>query len=95
MMKVHGIQSFAQKEPLPTEKREEMVDAKKLLDSLREKQALFATLKKEGLINPLNPLKMEAQLAQTIQELEELIPKLETSRDGLPGPRSKSEGFAE
>lgn len=47
-----------------------------LLESLRTKQKLYETLKNQGLIHLENPKNLEAEMARTIGELEELIAQL-------------------
>lgn len=47
-----------------------------LLDSLRTKQKLYETLKNQGLIHLEHPQNLEAEVARTIGELEELIGQL-------------------
>lgn len=68
----------AKPEPKPQKSQaKEELHPEQILQSLKEKQRLFATLKEEGLINKDKHLRMEKELAKTIHELEVLIPQLE------------------
>lgn len=59
--------------------RNDKMNPQILLENLREKQARFAQLKKEGLIHEEEHLTMEQKLKETIAELETLIPQLEAT----------------
>lgn len=54
----------------------EKIDPEILLDSLKKKQKLFATLEEQGLINHNRHQKLGEELSKTIEELETLIPQL-------------------
>lgn len=55
------------------------VHPEELLNSLKEKQSLFAKLKNEGLIHQNRHLKIEKELADAISDLEGILKKLEVS----------------
>lgn len=59
--------------------KKDQVDPEALLTSLKEKQRLFATLKREGLINQDRHLRIEAELLQTIQDLEKMLHEMEAA----------------
>lgn len=52
------------------------IEPQELLESLRAKQKMYETLKSQGLIHHENPQNLEAEMARTIGELEELIAQL-------------------
>lgn len=56
------------------------IEPQELLESLRDKQKLYETRKNQGLIHLENPKNLEAEMARTIDALEELIGQLEEKK---------------
>lgn len=61
----------------PGADKPETASPQELLESLRDKQKLFATLKNEGLIHKDRHANLEQDLIQTIHDLEKLMAELE------------------